>query len=177
VREKYGEPDVIEVRQTFNDSLQAREWEYKVLRKLRVDKSNRWLNKGLGKSIPPQFGRIHSEETRKKMRESRYKVYEKDPTIVERAKEKYKKTTSTKEWKFKKIQSVKQSCTENRNQKISQRVKESWKDQNHKNKRIINIKKTLNSEEYKMSKRCSCIVCHKETNIVGLIRFHKHLED
>ena len=54
-REEHGEPDVIEVRQTFNDSLQAREWEHKVLRRIRVIKEDKWLNQGTGKAIPPQF--------------------------------------------------------------------------------------------------------------------------
>lgn len=58
-REKYGEPDVVEVRQTFNDSLQAREWEHKILRRLAVIKNERWLNKGTGKAIPPMFGANH----------------------------------------------------------------------------------------------------------------------
>lgn len=47
-RKTYGEPDVIEVRQTFNDSLQAREWEEKVIRRIDAVKSDRWLNKGNG---------------------------------------------------------------------------------------------------------------------------------
>lgn len=60
-REEAGEPDIIEVRQTFNDSLQAREWEHKVLRRLKVIQDERWLNKGTGKAIPPQFGKKHLE--------------------------------------------------------------------------------------------------------------------
>jgi hypothetical protein len=163
---------VIEVRQVFNDSPQAREWEYKVLRRLRVDRNERWLNKGMGKSIPPQFGRCHSNETRRKMSDSRYKVYERDPTVIERTVESYKKTTSKREWKVKKSQSVIHSCTEDRNQRVAQGVKESWKDPSLKNERVNNIKKTLNTEEYKLSKRCSCIVCHRETTLVGIIRFH-----
>ena len=73
-REQYGEPDVIQVRQTFNDSLQAREWEHKVLRRLKVLASEKWLNKSTGKSIPPLigsdhpfFGKTHSDDVRKKM--------------------------------------------------------------------------------------------------------------
>jgi hypothetical protein len=30
-----GEPDVVEVRQVFDDSFQAREWEHKVIRRMR----------------------------------------------------------------------------------------------------------------------------------------------
>lgn len=48
-REKHGEPDVIEVRQIFNDSLQAREWEHKVLRRLKFIDDPRWLNRSYRK--------------------------------------------------------------------------------------------------------------------------------
>lgn len=58
-REEHGEPDVVEVRQTFNDSLQAREWEHKVLRRLNVMGNDRWLNKGTGKAIPLMRGSDH----------------------------------------------------------------------------------------------------------------------
>lgn len=81
-RETYGEPDVVEVRQTFNDSLQAREWEEKVLRRLGAVKSERWLNRQNGgkeffcgeqasahiaKRVKSRNGYSHSEETRKKI--------------------------------------------------------------------------------------------------------------
>ena len=86
-REEHGEPDVIEIRQTFNDSLQAREWEEKVLRRMNVVKDERWINRqnrnkefmNLGgytlsletrrKQSTAQKGRKHSEETRKKISE------------------------------------------------------------------------------------------------------------
>lgn len=68
-REEHGEPDVVEVRQTFNDSIQAREWEHKVLRRLKVIQDKKWLNRGLGKSIPPMigkdnpmYGKTHTQE-------------------------------------------------------------------------------------------------------------------
>lgn len=56
LREDFSEPDVIEIRQTFDDSLQAREWEEKVLRRLNVIKDGRWLNKNNVISIEPQYG-------------------------------------------------------------------------------------------------------------------------
>lgn len=69
LREDHGEPDVIEIRQTFDDSLQAREWEHKVLRRLHVIKNDMWLNLGTGKAIPPQFGRKHSDEYRNRQKQ------------------------------------------------------------------------------------------------------------
>ena len=44
-REQHGEPDVIEVRRTFLSQSDARFWEHKVLRRLNVIDSERWLNK------------------------------------------------------------------------------------------------------------------------------------
>lgn len=44
------------MRQIFDDSLQAREWEHKVLRRLDAIHNEKWLNKGLGKAIPPMLG-------------------------------------------------------------------------------------------------------------------------
>lgn len=47
-REKHGEPDVIDIRKTFNHSKNARLWEHKVLRRLNVTSSDIWLNKSDG---------------------------------------------------------------------------------------------------------------------------------
>ena len=89
IREEYGEPDVIEIRQIFNDSLQAREWEHKVLRRINAVKDERWLNEGngqpltnVGKPLSEECkkkisdalkGRILSEETKQKMRKPKSK--------------------------------------------------------------------------------------------------------
>ena len=86
-REKFGEPDIIEVRQIFNDSLQAREWEIKVLRRIGVIKNEIWLNKSDRASPPITIGprtdevklkisqtlkgHTFSEEARQKMRNSK----------------------------------------------------------------------------------------------------------
>jgi len=43
-REQYGEPDIVEVRKTFECPEKARLWEYKVLHRLKAVKSDRWLN-------------------------------------------------------------------------------------------------------------------------------------
>lgn len=76
------------MRQTFNDSLQAREWEHKVLRRLDVIHNDQWLNKTTGKSIPPQFRKFRKKTYRrniKKMSEARKKYYEKSPENRENA--------------------------------------------------------------------------------------------
>ena len=55
------------MRQTFNDSLQAREWEEKVLKRMKVVKSDRWLNKSDRRGQP--YGAL-SEETKRKISRS-----------------------------------------------------------------------------------------------------------
>lgn len=43
-REKYGEPDVIQIRRTFNSVEEARKWEIKVIRRLKIVSDKRFLN-------------------------------------------------------------------------------------------------------------------------------------
>lgn len=47
-REKYGEPDVIQIRKIFNDPIKARLWEDKVHYRMNVVKSTNWLNANYG---------------------------------------------------------------------------------------------------------------------------------
>jgi hypothetical protein len=43
-RQNYGEPDIIQVRKTFDNSIKAKIWEEKVLRRMSVSKNDKWLN-------------------------------------------------------------------------------------------------------------------------------------
>jgi hypothetical protein len=43
-REAYGEPNIIEIRQTFKSQAKARDWEYNVLKRLKVKDNPKWLN-------------------------------------------------------------------------------------------------------------------------------------
>lgn len=47
-RKTLGEPDIIQVRKTFNTAEEAILWEHKVLRRLKVNKSPKWINNSLG---------------------------------------------------------------------------------------------------------------------------------
>ncbi|MFA6198969.1 MAG: hypothetical protein WC679_01020 [Bacteroidales bacterium] len=47
-RENFGEPDIIKVRRRFETKEQAFYWEYKVMRRMNVVKSDKWLNKNTG---------------------------------------------------------------------------------------------------------------------------------
>lgn len=58
-REAYGEPDVIEVRRTFEDKNKAIEWEKKVLTRLKVNKNPRWLNATVN-AAPHKYVKKHN---------------------------------------------------------------------------------------------------------------------
>lgn len=91
--EFFGEPDIIEIRKTFNDVNSCRNWEHKVLRRMKVTKRKDFLNKTDNKSITPGLNtprkwtkeekqkmsieqrerggygpKIHSDETKEKMK-------------------------------------------------------------------------------------------------------------
>lgn len=48
---KYGDPDVIEVRRTFKDAESAQKWEHKVLKRMGVVHKDEWINKTDNESI------------------------------------------------------------------------------------------------------------------------------
>lgn len=50
---EHGQPDVVLIRQTFDDSRLARRWESKVLRRIGAVHSSRWLNKTDNSAIDP----------------------------------------------------------------------------------------------------------------------------
>lgn len=59
MRATHGEPDVVEVRRTFDTAHAAINWEKKVLRRMRVLHSDRWLNANVaGASIQTEEVRL-----------------------------------------------------------------------------------------------------------------------
>lgn len=50
-RLKYGEPDIVEIRKTFETAKQAQLWEHKVLRRMNVVNEQKWLNRTDNKCI------------------------------------------------------------------------------------------------------------------------------
>jgi hypothetical protein len=63
-REQFGEPDIIQIRKTFKNRDEAINWEFKVLKKLKVKSNEKWLNIAVGK--PTFFGKKHTLEKMKK---------------------------------------------------------------------------------------------------------------
>lgn len=74
-RSLHGEPDIIQVRQTFSSKDKAILWESRVLKRMKVRETDSWLNKNdcaappimMGKDHP-LYGIGHSPETIEKMR-------------------------------------------------------------------------------------------------------------
>ena len=63
LRNNIGDPDIIEIRRTFQTKEEAREWEIKVLKRMKVVKNGRWLNKTDRKG-PTHSGILHSTKTK-----------------------------------------------------------------------------------------------------------------
>lgn len=47
MREKFGDPDIIQIRKTFDSAESAKKWETKVLVRCKVHKQEKWLNRYL----------------------------------------------------------------------------------------------------------------------------------
>jgi len=71
--QKHGAPDIIEIRKTFNNCTQARLWETRVLKRLKVIKRDDYLNKSDNVAIAPQFGDNNSS----RRPEVKYKIQQK----------------------------------------------------------------------------------------------------
>lgn len=56
---EHGVPSVREIRRTFKNTIQARVWEERVLKRMKVVGNDRWLNKTDNKSIAPLYGKDH----------------------------------------------------------------------------------------------------------------------
>lgn len=57
--ESHGLPDIVQIRRVFNSIEKARLWEHKVLRRMQVVKSDKWLNQTDNKSIAPRTGSLN----------------------------------------------------------------------------------------------------------------------
>lgn len=55
-REFYGEPDIIQIRKTFENKNKCRSWESKVLKRMKVMQKDMWINKTDNECWPVQFG-------------------------------------------------------------------------------------------------------------------------
>jgi hypothetical protein len=104
----YGEPDVIEIRKVFSTPIEAKEWETKVLIKIKAVEKEKWLNKTIsnGYPVPPRgistrgIGWKHSEETKRKISESNKKIFSYVGPCTEERKEKLKEWKKEKRYNY-----------------------------------------------------------------------------
>lgn len=73
LRDEFGEPDVREIRKTFESKESASEWERKVIRRIGAVWSDKWINRGNGghEFNPPPELRARSKTCRQKISEAR----------------------------------------------------------------------------------------------------------
>ena len=67
MRSQFGEPDLIQVRRTFQSTDQAKDWEHKVLRRLKAPSRKDFLNLTDNRCNPSNAGAVRSEEIKKAM--------------------------------------------------------------------------------------------------------------
>ena len=83
---KYGNPDILDIRKTFENQQEARLHEEKVLRRLDCAGRDDFLNVRNGRAIPPElashpgevhpmFGKNHSQESKNKMRKPKSELH------------------------------------------------------------------------------------------------------
>jgi len=66
IRGQHGEPDIIQIRQVFEDVQSAMLWEKAVLRRMKVKGRKDFLNETMA-NMPTMLGKLHSDETKEKM--------------------------------------------------------------------------------------------------------------
>lgn len=67
--ERYGvESFIVQIRKTFTDETSCREWERRVLTRLKIKSRPEWINEGICAAPPRPLGYKHSPETLAKMK-------------------------------------------------------------------------------------------------------------
>lgn len=74
IRTVYGEPDIIEIRHTFKDADSARNWENKVLKRMKVVSDDKWINKHCNISFKHLPGEINPFYQKKHTAKSKIKM-------------------------------------------------------------------------------------------------------
>ena len=102
MREKYGEPDIKEIRKTFSTAKEVQAYERKLLKRINVVEKSQWLNK---KIDSPNNPFTFTEETRRKMSKAKKgrKFTDEHRRKISEAAKRRRHTLETKE-KLRKIQ-------------------------------------------------------------------------
>lgn len=138
IRVDHGEPDIIRVVKTFGeDTVTARLFEQRYLRKVNALHDERWLNRAVGGHFAGRRG-PHSEETKRK--------------IAERARNRKSRGPVSEEQKQKQRETFKRNYEENRSTRFaarSNKQKNRVITQEHRDKIAATLRNSILSEETK----------------------------
>jgi hypothetical protein len=188
-----GEPDIIEVRKTFYNKIDVRLWEQKVLRRIRKKDKTKWINisngmlpgfepgmvpwnkdsKGICKSNKTTFrsGTEHPFYGKPAWNRGKHSLTEEER---KRRSETYSGEGNPNFGRKHTLEAIKK-IKESRKKNSSKR---HCKPHSEESKEMIRQKTFEQIEKRNLSVfiKCSCIYCHKETNLTTLTRFHKHVD-
>lgn len=144
IYQAYGDPDIIQVRRIFDDRKKAMIWEHKVLRRMKVIDSTKWINKTDNKAIDyhtskrstlpgrvaalekisgKTYEEIHGVEKAANLRKQRSRSSSEmwnDPVLRERMSVKPKDTSAYKEAALRRWKDPQKRIAQ------SEKIKETW---------------------------------------------------
>ena len=188
-----GSPNVIQIRKTFNSITEAKLWEVKVLRRMKVVLHEKWLNKNDRHAPPIMLGVNHPmkrPEVARKYGDTMLRVWaEMSDEIRLQHKEKVS-AASTKYWnslteeefnRISKLRSEIQLLKEAN--KTPDQKKEISKKQSHSAKLLWEYRTQEEKDQHKLSVtqvaniRVSCLGCRQVSTPTALTRFHKECKN
>ena len=169
----YGDPDVIQVRKTFTDKQNCIDWEIKVLRRLKVTESPKWLNisngqRGVGGK--PKGSKEKLSTRQKKSESQRGKVtiisnITSDRMRVSVEDGRYLVQQGTHRYQRSGAKDVPRTIEERQRQSETMKGSVPW------NKGKVGVLPKIKGIP---RPRCCCVICGKEVDVGNLHRHHKH---
>lgn len=164
--EKFGLPDIIQVRRIFQTQEQAIAWEEKVLRRMKVLQSDKWINKNISGAI---YLKEFSEEHKRKISISNKGKH--DPIhALNASKAARLVNTGKKRPEHSKI--IKQRYAEGRYKNSVKKGEEhSWYGKTHSQSSIEKMSQTMKNKP----KQACCLICKDKTKDgLWLSHFNNH---
>ena len=162
----HGNPDVIEIRRTFIDSMEARIWENKVLKRLNVKKSDKWLNLTDNMAMPsPADLPIHIEKIRREKISQSHKLNPRSGGMTGKSHD-----IETKKQMSMARKSYWDNIDGNSKENVSANMKQGWKNMSDDKKELW---KQTQKAIYYSKPLISCPHCNKESrNRSAMSRWH-----
>lgn len=169
-RKEHGDPDVIEVRKVFGNRNDAILWEEKVLKRMRVRESDRWLNRNdqcappiMKGSEHPLYGIGHSEKAKKKMSvngKGKGKGIPKSEEHRKKISEARKKNWATND-------KLKEKFAKKMKNNDYGKLHKGWIPSDETKQRMREKKKGV------AQRLCCCLICQKEISISNIKQHYK----